>query len=146
MNIERSAKMSLPLHILKKPARSVSNGQNQPSFKEIMDQQRQTQHFDRLQAMMNKIEDQGKLLAEFRTIEELRKYKKLVKDFVEETVQKGFYVKDRYGMNRRAYKVVDEVDTKLIKLTTDVIENETNHLQILEQVGEIRGMLMNLYI
>ncbi|QDI92933.1 DUF327 family protein [Salicibibacter halophilus] len=120
-----------------------------PSFQAIMNHQRQSVAFDQLQAAMGKIEDQGKILAESRTEKELREYKKLIRNFVDEIVRNGLQIEERRRFNRpetNAYKIVAEVDEKLARLAEKVLENEAAHLDILAQVGEIRGLLVNLYM
>ncbi|MFB4164636.1 YaaR family protein [Alteribacillus sp. JSM 102045] len=119
------------------------------SFTEIMDQRRQEKAYDRFNKMIEKIDDQGKVLAETRTVEELRKYKQLVKDFMKEAVDHGLHLEEKRGFNRRGrtkiYKVVEEVDHKLLDLTNAVMEKEKKGIEILDKVGEIRGLLVNLY-
>ncbi|ERN54888.1 YaaR family protein [Alkalihalophilus marmarensis] len=119
------------------------------SFQEIMGKQRDEKAYEKLSQLMQKIDDQGKVLAESRTVEELRKYKQLVKEFMEDAVQFGLSLEERRGFNRRGrtkiYKIVQEVDRKLLDLTDAVLEKEKKGLQILDMVGEIKGLLVNIY-
>lgn len=120
------------------------------SFSAIMSRQRDQLTYERLTQLMQKIEDQGKVLAESRTVEELRKYKALVKEFMDEAVQNGLSLEERRGFNRRGrtkiYKIVTEVDKKLLELTDAVLKQEEQGLKILDLVGEIKGLLVNLYV
>ncbi|MDF1507822.1 YaaR family protein [Robertmurraya sp. DFI.2.37] len=124
------------------PAESVS-------FQEVMAKGRQQTVYDKLTKMVEEIEEQGKTLAESRTVDDLRKYKKMVKEFMEEAVQNGLQLEEQRGFNRRGrtkiYKIVKEVDKKLIDLANDVLNKEKNGLDILKQVGEIQGLLINIY-
>ncbi|GIN64079.1 hypothetical protein J27TS8_40720 [Robertmurraya siralis] len=124
------------------PAESVS-------FQEVMAKGRQQTVYDKLTKMVEEIEEQGKTLAENRTVDDLRKYKKMVKEFMEEAVQNGLQLEEQRGFNRRGrtkiYKIVKEVDKKLIDLANDVLNKEKNGLDILKQVGEIQGLLINIY-
>ena len=119
------------------------------SFSEVMSKGRKQQNYERLTGMMKEIEGQGKLLAESRTIDNLRKYKKLVKDFMEEAVSNGLQLEEQRGFNRRGrtkvYKIVKEVDSKLIELTNAVLDKEKKGLDALSLVGEIHGLLINIY-
>ncbi|MDV2884111.1 DUF327 family protein [Alkalihalophilus pseudofirmus] len=119
------------------------------SFQEVMGKQRDEKAYEKLSQLMQKIDDQGKVLAESRTVEELRKYKQLVKEFMEDAVQFGLSLEERRGFNRRGrtkiYKIVQEVDRKLLDLTDAVLEKEKKGLQILDMVGEIKGLLVNIY-
>lgn len=119
------------------------------SFQEVMSKGRQQLLHERLTKLVEDIEDQGKVLAESRTVDELRKYKKMVKEFMDEAVQNGLQLEERRGFNRRGrtkiYKIVKEVDKKLIDLTNAVLDKEKSGLDILGMVGEIKGLLINIY-
>lgn len=131
----------------------VRGKQNVPtesiSFQEVMAKGRQQAVYEKLTKMVEEIESQGKKLAEHRTVDELRKYKKMVKEFMDEAVQNGLKLEEQRGFNRRGrtkiYKIVKEVDKKLIDLANDVLNKEKSHLDILSKVGEIQGLLINLY-
>ncbi|WP_432653168.1 YaaR family protein [Salibacterium salarium] len=133
------------------PPSPKSKGTSEASvkFTEVMDQRRQEKTHERFTKMMEQIDDQGKVLSESRSVEELRKYKQLVKDFMKEAVDNGLNLEEKRGFNRRGrtkmYKVVEEVDQKLMDLTNSVVDDQKSGLDILDQVGEIRGMLVNLY-
>lgn len=119
------------------------------SFQEVMSKGRSEIVYEKLTKMVEEIEDQGKKLAENRTVDELRKYKKMVKQFMEEAVNNGLKLEEQRGFTRRGrtkvYKIVKEVDRKLIDLANDVLNKEKSQLDILNQVGEIQGLLINLY-
>ncbi|KAF0825030.1 YaaR family protein [Cytobacillus firmus] len=131
----------------------IQSKQNVPSesisFQEVMSKGREQVLYDKFTKMVQEIEDQGKTLSENRTVDELRKYKKLVKKFLEEAVQNGLQLEEQRGFNRRGrtkiYKIVKEVDRKLIDLTNSVFDKEKKGLDILNQVGEIKGLLINIY-
>ncbi|WP_413380229.1 YaaR family protein [Alkalihalobacillus sp. 1P02AB] len=119
------------------------------SFSEVMSGKRDQAAEHRLRELMGKIEDQGKTLSETRTVEELRKYKQLIKEFVGEAVEHGLSLEEKRGFNRRGrtkiYKIVEQVDQKLLDLTNAVLEKEKKGLDILDMVGEIKGLLINIY-
>ncbi len=119
------------------------------SFHEVMGKQRDEKAYVRLSQLMEKIDDQGKVLSESRTVDELRKYKQLVKEFMEDAVAFGLSLEERRGFNRRGrtkiYKIVQEVDRKLLDLTDAVLEKQKKGLDILNMVGEIKGLLVNIY-
>ncbi|MFB5661549.1 YaaR family protein [Alteribacillus sp. HJP-4] len=133
----------------KPAARSQQAVEPKVSFTEIMSGRRQEKSNERYTQMMERIEDQGKTLAESRTVEELRKYKQMVREFMKDAVDHGLSLEEKRGFNRRGrtkiYKVIEEVDKKLLELTNAVVEKEKNSLEILDMVGEIKGLLVNVY-
>lgn len=119
------------------------------SFTELMQKGRDEQAYAKLDKLMRDIDDQGKVLADTRTVDELRKYKALIKEFMEDAVNLGLSLEERRGFNRRGrtkiYKIVKEVDRKLLDLTDAVLKKEKSGLEILDMVGEIKGLIVNVY-
>ncbi|WP_078431759.1 YaaR family protein [Metabacillus halosaccharovorans] len=119
------------------------------SFTEVMAKKRENALYERFATLAKDIEDQGKVLSESRTVEDLKKYKKLVKSFLEEAVNNALQLENQRGFNRRGrtkiYKIVKEVDSKLIDLTNEVINKQQKGLNILNMVGEVQGLLINIY-
>ncbi|SER45963.1 YaaR family protein [Salisediminibacterium halotolerans] len=131
------------------PSANQSGTEAKVSFQEIMQRGREQGKYDRLGALLQKVDDQGKVLADSRTVDELRKYKANVKEFIDEAVKLGLELEERKGFNRRGktkvYKIVKEVDDKLIDLTDKVLNEQKKSLDILNTIGEIRGLLVNMY-
>lgn len=119
------------------------------SFTEVMHKKKRDVLFERFQTMAQEIEAQGKNLAESQTIEDLKKYKKLVKRFLDDAVKNGLQLEEQRGFSRggrtRIYKIVKEVDKKLIDLTNAVLQKEEKGLDLLGLVGEIQGLIINIY-
>ena len=119
------------------------------SFTEVMAKKRNDIVWERVQQQIQQIEEQGKKLAESRTIEDLKKYKRLVKQFLDDAVKNGLQLEEQRGFSRggraRIYKIVKEVDRKLIELTNEVLQKEQKGLEILRLVGEIQGLIINIY-
>ena len=119
------------------------------SFNSVMDKKRAETTLENLNKKVQEIESQGNKLAESNTVENLRKYKKLVKSFLDDAVKNGLDLQEQRGFNYRGssklYKLVKEVDKKLVNLTNTILDKEQQGLDILGKVGEIKGMLINLY-
>jgi uncharacterized protein len=119
------------------------------SFTEVMSKKRENALYDKFSKLAKDIEDQGKVLSESRTVEDLKKYKKLVKSFLDEAVNNALQLENQRGFNRRGrtkvYKIVKEVDSKLVDLTNEVLNKEKKGLNILNMVGEVQGLLINIY-
>ncbi len=119
------------------------------SFDAVMDKKWADLTLESLNQKMKEIENQGSKLVESRTVDNLRKYKKLVKEFLNDVVKNGLQLKEERGFNQygssRLYKLVKEVDRKLVDLTDTVLNKEVKGLDLLGMVGEIKGMLINLY-
>ncbi|MCM3185392.1 YaaR family protein [Priestia megaterium] len=119
------------------------------SFTGVMAKKQKELTYEHLTQVINKIEEHGKQLVKSQTIDSLRKYKTLVKQFMNEVVKNGFELHEERGFNHRGttkiYKLVKEVDTKLVDLPNDILQKEKNSLNLLKRVGEIQGLLINMY-
>jgi uncharacterized protein len=119
------------------------------SFAKVVAKQNEELALERFQQLAKEIEEQGKVLAESRSVEELRKYKKLVKTLLDDVVKNGLQLSEQHGFNwsgrSRLYKIVKEVDRKLIDLTNAVLQKEKQGIDLLSTIGEIQGLIINIY-
>jgi uncharacterized protein len=144
MDVQKVGKTSL-----NKIAKKQQVATESVSFTEVMSKKRENALYEKFATLAKGIEDQGKVLSESRTVEDLKKYKKMVKSFLEEAVNNALQLENQRGFNRRGrtkvYKIVKEVDSKLVELTNEVLNKEKKGLNILNLVGEVQGMLINIY-
>ncbi|AMA74833.1 hypothetical protein ACH33_18355 [Aneurinibacillus sp. XH2] len=119
-------------------------------FDEVMQFQSGQLDIEKFNRLIEKIDRQGERLARSRTIKDLKEYKALVKSFMEEVVKHGVALEERHGFNRRGrskvYKMITEVDKKLTEVTDAVLKKEKKSISILDTIGEIRGLLINMYM
>jgi len=124
---------------------------NKISFKELLDYaDDDSRQKEMLDEMMASIKEKGQDLIETRTVESLFEYKDMVKGFVEEAVNYGLRIEERRGLSRstrsKVLRVVSAVDQKLLELTDIIIAQEESKIKILQKVGEIQGLLVNIYL
>lgn len=105
---------------------------------------------EQLQTLMRDIEVVGNRLGNSRTFQDLAKYKTLVKRFMEEAVEFGMELNQSHhwtsdGQSRQL-QIVKQVDKELVALTEDVMSQEKTRINILSSIGEIKGLLINLYM
>lgn len=122
---------------------------NNASFQKIMNTYSKELTKDHLQQILQEVDQQGKRLSENPTFTELRKYKDLVKRFMGEVTKNGVGLYqteswDPYGGNK-TLKTIQVLDRKLMELTDHVINQQNAGLSILDRIGEIKGLLINLY-
>lgn len=120
------------------------------SFTEVLNVKEEDKQREVLEEILDAIKDKGRRLSENRTVESLYEYKKMVKDFVEDAVEYGLKISERRGFSRagrsKIMRTVSSVDDKLLELTDIILKQETKQLNILKKVGEIEGLLINLFI
>ncbi|NRD79374.1 YaaR family protein [Bacillus sp. BRMEA1] len=122
---------------------------NPASFQKIISSYSKDLTQDRLQQMLQDIDKQGEALSKSPTFQQLRKYKDMIKQFMGEVTKNGIGLHqtdswDPYG-GSKTLKTVQVLDRKLMDLTNHVINQQTEGLSILDRIGEIKGLLINLY-
>ncbi|MEX2104477.1 MAG: YaaR family protein [Bacilli bacterium] len=105
---------------------------------------------ENLHKILADIEQQGERLFRSRNVKDLYLYKALIKQFIQEAVQFGVRLEQKQGKDYRGrgkiYKIIHEVDETLLEMTNALIEKESKNIDLLQKIGDIKGMLMNLYM
>lgn len=105
---------------------------------------------ERLNKLLEKITDQGSKLSQNPTYVELRTYRNMVRSFIGEAVNRSYMMESKLGWDNRGrqkiYSIVKKVDNELAELTEDVRVGQERGLSIMERLGAIRGMLVDMYI
>ena len=144
-------KINQELHIkleqvTKEQRNTTSSGAH---FSTIVQKHDQKLQFDALNKLLADIQGAGDRLVRSRTFKDLSKYKALVKKFVKEAVDFGMDLKQSQSWNQygqsRALKTVQTIDAQFIELTEEVVNQEKDAIDLLGRIGEIKGLLINLY-
>ncbi len=134
---------------------SVQNVKKKPdtpnsTFSNLMQDKKDDQKREELNQMLGEIKDKGEKLVDSRNLELLIEYKKSVKEFVNTAVEFAFEIIDKKGHSRigrtKILKIVSQIDDELVKLTDEFIAEERNRLNLLAKIGELGGLLTNIYI
>lgn len=104
---------------------------------------------DRMTSMMEQITMQGEKLAKHRDVKDMRKYRGLIKDFMNEIVSRSHEFSrenflDRRGRHR-VYGIIHLVDQTLDELAKELVKDEQDNIAILGKIGEIRGLLLDIF-
>jgi uncharacterized protein YaaR (DUF327 family) len=126
------------------PARDVPS----LSFADSLTQHDEKATVEQLTRMAEQIKLQGERLNRSMTVRSLLMYKQLVKQFLEETARRGVGLKETKGWDRRGrtrrYKLLDEIDNHLLAMADELVDTEQGRIDILQRIGEIRGLLINI--
>lgn len=104
---------------------------------------------ERLNLMMQEIVMQGDKLVKRMDVKDMRRYRSLIKDFMNEIVNRSHKFSrenflDRRGRHR-VYGIIRLVDEKLDELAQELVKDEKDNIKILAVVGEIRGLLLDIF-
>lgn len=103
----------------------------------------------RLNSMMEEITRQGDRLTKKMDVRDMKKYRSLIKDFMNEIVNRSHKFSrenflDKRGRHR-VYGIIRQVDDTLDELARELMKDEKDHLAILGKIGEIRGLLLDIF-
>ncbi|MCL2059660.1 MAG: YaaR family protein [Oscillospiraceae bacterium] len=103
---------------------------------------------ERLRAKAVEIAAQGEKLADKVDIRELRVYKKMVSDFMDEAVGNSRKFSKQSFLDRRGrhkvYAVIKKVNEELDDLTREVLQGEKDRLKILKKLDDIKGLILDI--
>jgi len=103
----------------------------------------------RLNGLMEQITMQGDRLAKKRDIKDMKRYRGLIKEFMNEIVSRSHSFTrenflDRRGRHR-VYGIIRLIDENLDELAQELVKDETDNIAILAKIGEIRGLLLDIF-
>lgn len=105
---------------------------------------------EKVKVLADKIESQGKKLGKKTDIRELKVYKQLISEFLDEAVshshnfmKKNFL--DRRGRHR-VYAIIKKINEELIELTNEVLKSQQDNISILKKLDDIRGLILDLFL
>lgn len=105
---------------------------------------------ERLSGMITDITAQGKKLSEHMDVRDMKQYRSMISEFMNEIVTNSHEFSrenflDKRGRHR-VYGIVKKVDENLDDLAQELLKSEKDNLLILEKTDEIRGMLLDLVV
>ena len=103
---------------------------------------------ERLSVMMQEITMQGEKLGKHTDVRDMKHYRRLIQEFMNEIVNRSHKFSrenflDRRGRHR-VYGMIKRVNVVLDELAGELIKEEKDTLAILSKVDEIRGLLLDI--
>ena len=104
---------------------------------------------ERLNLMMQDITMQGERIKKKHDIRDMQRYRSLIKDFLNEVVTRSHQFSrenflDRKGRHR-VYGIIRLVDANLDDLAQELLKEEKDNLSILDKIGTIEGLLLDIF-
>ena len=104
---------------------------------------------ERLNLMFQDITMQGKKIGKHMDVRDMKRYRALIKDFLNEVVNRSHKFSrenflDRRGRHR-VYGIIRLIDENLDSLAEELMKEEKDHLAILGKIDEIKGMLLDIF-
>lgn len=103
---------------------------------------------ERLSGLFEEIQMQGKKISKHTDVKDMKKYRALIKDFINEIVNRSHKFSrenflDRRGRHR-VYGIIRLIDGNLDELAKELMKEEKDNVAILGKVDEIRGLILDI--
>lgn len=132
------------------PEQAAKQQQADGSFKFTLASKIENQMLqDQLTFMIEEITRQGDRLSKRMDVRDMKKYRSLIKSFFNEVVSRSHEFSrenflDKRGRHR-VYGIIKLVDETLDQLAKELVKDEKDHIAILNKIGEIRGLLLDIF-
>ena len=132
---------------VEEPTKSVDSGDDSFKFTLIRNIEEKDLQ-EKLNSMMEEITVQGDKISKHMDIKDMKKYRELVKGFLNEVLSRSHEFsrenfRDRRGRHR-VYGIVRLVDKNLDDLAGELVKDEKDHLAIISKIDDIRGLLLDI--
>ena len=99
--------------------------------------------------LMSQIDEQGKKISKKTDIRDMRRYRELIKELLNEVIYRSHEFSrenflDRRGRHR-VYGIIRLVDKNLDELAEELMKDEQDNISILSKIGEIQGLLLDIF-
>jgi len=121
-----------------------------PAFQKILQEKQFDMSKNRVQSLLQELNQQESRLSQSRSLPDLMAYKQTIRDFLQEVVQNGLSLQEHSGSQpngrEKRLKIIKQVDQHLLELSEQVLEKQAPTVELLGKMGEIKGLLVNLYL
>lgn len=102
----------------------------------------------KIDVLLNDITAQGNRLAQHMDVWDMKHYRELIRNFLNEVVYRSHKFSrenflDRKGRHR-VYGLIRLLDSNLDELAQELVKDEQDHIAILSKIGEIQGLLLDI--
>lgn len=106
-------------------------------------------HMEALDRLFADIGKQADRVMHSRTVGDFLRFKRQVEQFVEKAVGSGLELRKsrdwHYGRGAKTFTTVQKIDEQLTELTDQFFHQKRPAVDLLAGIGEIQGLLINLY-
>lgn len=105
---------------------------------------------ERIKNLAAMIFEQGEKLGKKVDLRELKIYKRMISEFLEEAVSNSHkFSKESFLDKRgryRVYATIKRINTEVESLTKDVLASEKDNINVLQRIEDIRGLIMDILL
>ncbi len=124
-------------------------GEKELVFKSQLTNQTKAAYTKHIEQLISDIEAQGKVLTKRADMGEMQKYREMITTLINETVSNGyvFNKESKISVSGRSkiFVTIKKVNEKLDEMTKKLLEEEKENIDFLNDVDDIRGLLVDMY-
>lgn len=122
---------------------------NAPSFRAAMEGINRQNAEQMLSDFSARITQQGQILGQRCDIVELKRFKEMITEYLNEAVRFMYEFKKQSTFDARGrhrlYAMIKKINDKLEKMTQDVLGGQAGSLELLDAIDEVRGLLVDIF-
>lgn len=103
----------------------------------------------RLSFLMDEILAQGKKISKHMDVLDMRHYRELIREFMNEVVNRSHKFSRQNFLDKRGrhrvYGMIKLIDKTLDELALELMKEEKDAISILSKIDEIRGLLLDIF-
>ena len=129
---------------------SKTESHEKSSFQEKLEAVNEENIRERLDSLLDYVDQYGEKLKETMDKKDLQAYKEQVKEFLQ-IIQEEFartkqsFSWDNQG-NLKTYMIIEKINHEMEILQEEFIQDQADVLEVVRKIDEIRGLLLDLYI
>ncbi|GHV09933.1 hypothetical protein FACS1894217_15000 [Clostridia bacterium] len=149
MKISELAATSRPMQIPQGVERR-EGGAPQQSFQSQLTGLDSQNVMTKLNEMSDNIAKQGAVVAKRCDMLEMKKYREMVIEYMNEAVRFTFEFRKQSTLDARGrhrlYATIKRINKRLEDLTRELLDGQSDNLSVMNSIDEIRGMLLDLIL
>lgn len=118
------------------------------SFQNTFQEKFNEYYRNRAAALFDEISAQGSIIVERADINEFEKYRRLIGELLNEVVSNAYSVNSEHILDlsgrQRIYTTLKIIDSKLQSLASDLLGRNSDKIDYLCRIDEIRGLVMDM--
>ena len=130
--------------------KTQNNQTENGKFEEIVQTTQTKEVEDKITNMIDTVEKLKSMLEYDMSVDNLMEYKKELKSFIDYYTKHELQMQDVFMTDRKGYtkkmQVVKTLNEKLNHMTSNMLETHLGHLKMLKDIGEVQGLIVNLYL
>lgn len=115
-------------------------------FSSALDLANKEQTEGQIQKLLNEIDILGKRLIATRSLEDAKKYKSKIQEYLSFVIKNAYILKREAGpYNYGIHVKIEVINKKIDELTKELIESQRDIITLADRIEEIKGLLVDVY-